>query len=170
MKDYMRKTKIVCTLGPATDNEEVLRQMIQAGMNVARCNFSHATYEEHKKRMDTVKRLRKEAGQPVAILLDTKGPEVRIRNFKDGSIVLEEGQLFTLTADEVEGTKDKVSVTYNRLYEDLEVGMRVLIDDGLIEMQVEQVDRTNIVCRVLNGGTVSNHKGVNVPDVDLSMP
>ena len=166
----MRKTKIVCTLGPATDNEEVLRQMMLEGMNVARCNFSHATYDEHKKRMDMIKKLRKEVGQPVAILLDTKGPEVRVKNFKDGRVTLEEGQLFTLTADEVEGTKDKVSVTYNRLYEDLEVGMRVLIDDGLIEMTVEQVDRTNIVCRVINGGIVSNHKGVNVPDVDLSMP
>ncbi len=166
----MRKTKIVCTLGPATDNEDVLRQMMLAGMNVARCNFSHATYDEHKKRMDMIKKLRKEVGQPVAILLDTKGPEVRVKNFKDGRVTLEDGQLFTLTADEVEGTKDKVSVTYNRLYEDLEVGMRVLIDDGLIEMQVEQVDRTNIVCRVINGGTVSNHKGLNVPDVDLSMP
>lgn len=166
----MRKTKIVCTLGPATDNEEVLRQMMLEGMNVARCNFSHATYDEHKKRMDMIKKLRKEVGQPVAILLDTKGPEVRVKNFKDGRVTLEEGQLFTLTADEVEGTKDKVSVTYNRLYEDLEVGMRVLIDDGLIEMTVEQVDRTNIVCRVINGGVVSNHKGVNVPDVDLSMP
>ncbi len=169
-EDPMRKTKIVCTLGPATDNEDVLRQMMLAGMNVARCNFSHATYDEHKKRMDMIKKLRKEVGQPVAILLDTKGPEVRVKNFKDGRVTLEDGQLFTLTADEVEGTKDKVSVTYNRLYEDLEVGMRVLIDDGLIEMQVEQVDRTNIVCRVINGGTVSNHKGVNVPDVDLSMP
>lgn len=166
----MRKTKIVCTLGPATDNEEVLRQMMLEGMNVARCNFSHATYDEHKKRMDMIKKLRKEVGQPVAILLDTKGPEVRVKNFKDGRVTLEEGQLFTLTADEVEGTKDKVSVTYNRLYEDLEVGMRVLIDDGLIEMTVEQVDRTDIVCRVINGGIVSNHKGVNVPDVDLSMP
>ena len=166
----MRKTKIVCTLGPATDNEEVLRQMMLEGMNVARCNFSHATYDEHKKRMDMIKKLRKEVGQPVAILLDTKGPEVRVKNFKDGRVTLEEGQLITLTADEVEGTKDKVSVTYNRLYEDLEVGMRVLIDDGLIEMTVEQVDRTNIVCRVINGGVVSNHKGVNVPDVDLSMP
>ena len=166
----MRKTKIVCTLGPATDNEEVLRQMMLEGMNVARCNFSHATYDEHKKRMDMIKKLRKEVGQPVAILLDTKGPEVRVKNFKDGRVTLEEGQLFTLTADEVEGTKDKVSVTYNRLYEDLEVGMRVLIDDGLIEMTVEQVDRTNIVCRVTNGGVVSNHKGVNVPDVDLAMP
>lgn len=166
----MRKTKIVCTLGPSTDNEGVLKQMMIEGMNVARCNFSHGTYDEHKKRMDMVKRLRKEVGKPIAILLDTKGPEVRVKNFKEGKVTLEEGQLFTLTADEVEGTKDKVSVTYNRLYEDLEVGMRVLIDDGLIEMKVEKVDKNDIVCRVLNGGVVSNHKGVNVPDVDLSMP
>lgn len=166
----MRKTKIVCTLGPATDNEDVLRQMMLEGMNVARCNFSHGTYEDHKKRMDMVKKLRKEVGKPVAILLDTKGPEVRVKDFKEGKVTLEEGQLFTLTADEVEGTKDIVSVTYNRLYEDLEEGMRVLIDDGLIEMKVEKVDKNNIVCRVINGGVVSNHKGVNVPDVDLSMP
>lgn len=166
----MRKTKIVCTLGPSTDDEDVLRQMILAGMNVARCNFSHGTYEEHKKRMAMVKRLRKELEKPVAILLDTKGPEVRVKSFKDDKVTLEEGQLFTLTADETEGTKDIVSVTYNRLYEDLETDMRVLIDDGLIEMKVEQIDRKNIVCRVINGGTVSNHKGVNVPDVDLSMP
>ena len=117
-----------------------------------------------------VKKLRKEVGKPVAILLDTKGPEVRVKDFKEGKVTLEEGQLFTLTADEVEGTKDIVSVTYNRLYEDLEEGMRVLIDDGLIEMTVEKVDKNNIVCRVINGGVVSNHKGVNVPDVDLSMP
>ncbi len=166
----MRKTKIVCTLGPSTDNEEVLKQMMIEGMNVARCNFSHGTYEDHKKRMDMVKKLRKEVGRPVAILLDTKGPEVRVKNFKEGKVTLEEGQLFTLTSEEVEGTKDIVSVTYNRLYEDLEEGMRVLIDDGLIEMKVEKVDKSNIVCRVINGGIVSNHKGVNVPDVDLSMP
>lgn len=166
----MRKTKIVCTLGPSTDDEAVLKQMMLEGMNVARCNFSHGSYEDHKKRMDAVKKLREETGLPVAILLDTKGPEVRVCDFKEGRVTLEEGQLFTLTSEDVEGTKDIVSVTYNRLYEDLEVGMRVLIDDGLIEMKVEEVDKTNIVCRVVNGGVVSNHKGVNVPDVDLSMP
>ena len=166
----MRKTKIVCTLGPATDREDVLRQLMQEGMNVARCNFSHGNYEDHKKRMDMVKKLRKELKKPIAILLDTKGPEVRVRQFKDGKITLEEGQLFTLTSEDVEGTKDKVSVTYDRLYEDLEVGMTVLIDDGLIEMKVEKVERTNIICRVINGGTVSNNKGINIPDVNLSMP
>lgn len=166
----MRKTKIVCTMGPSTDKEEVLKQMMLEGMNVARCNFSHGSYEEHKKRMDMIKKLRKEVGRPVAILLDTKGPEVRIKTFKEGKVTLTDGQLFTLTAEEVEGTKDKVSVTYDRLYEDLEVGMRVLIDDGLIEMCVEKVEKKDIVCRVINGGVVSNRKGVNVPDVDLSMP
>lgn len=169
-EDHMRKTKIVCTLGPSTDNEDILRQMMLAGMNVARCNFSHGTYNDHKKRMDMVKKLRKETGRPVAILLDTKGPEVRVRKFKDGKAALEKDQLFTLTSDEIEGTKDKVSVTYDRLYEDLEAGMRVLIDDGLIEMKVEKIDQKNIVCRVLNSGIVSDHKGVNIPDVDLSMP
>ncbi|MCM1251382.1 MAG: pyruvate kinase [Clostridium sp.] len=166
----MRKTKIVCTLGPSTDNEDVLKQLMLEGMNVARCNFSHGVYEEHKKRMDMVKKLRKEVKKPIAILLDTKGPEVRVKQFKDGKVTLKEGQLFTLTSEEVEGTQDKVSVTYNRLYEDLEVGMKVLIDDGLIEMRVEKVEQTSIVCRVLNGGTVSNNKGINVPDVNLSMP
>ncbi|MCM1386034.1 MAG: pyruvate kinase [Bacillus sp. (in: Bacteria)] len=166
----MRKTKIVCTLGPSTDNEDVLRQLMLEGMNVARCNFSHGVYEEHKKRMDMVKKLRKEVKKPIAILLDTKGPEVRVKQFKDGKVTLKEDQLFTLTSEEVEGTQDKVSVTYNRLYEDLEVGMKVLIDDGLIEMRVEKVEQTSIVCRVLNGGTVSNNKGINVPDVNLSMP
>ena len=166
----MRKTKIVCTLGPSTDNEEVMRQLMLEGMNVARCNFSHGVYEEHKKRMDMVRKIRKEVKKPVAILLDTKGPEVRVRQFKNGKITLQEGQLFTLTSEEVEGTEEKVSVTYGRLYEDLEVGMKVLIDDGLIEMKVEKVERTNIICRVINGGVVSNNKGINVPDVNLSMP
>ena len=166
----MRKTKIVCTLGPSTDNEDVLKQLMLEGMNVARCNFSHGVYEEHKKRMDMVKKIRKEVKKPIAILLDTKGPEVRVKQFKDGKVTLQEGQLFTLTSEEMEGTQEKVSVTYNRLYEDLEVGMKVLIDDGLIEMRVEKVEQTNIVCRVINGGTVSNNKGINVPDVNLSMP
>lgn len=166
----MRKTKIVCTLGPATDNEEVMKQMMLSGMNVARCNFSHGVHDDHKKRMDMVKKIRDEVQKPVAILLDTKGPEVRVKKFKDGKVTLEQGQLFTLTSEETEGTKEKVSVTYNRLYEDLEKGMKVLIDDGLIEMQVEKVERANIVCRVINGGVVSNNKGVNIPDVSLSMP
>lgn len=166
----MIKTKIVCTLGPATDNEEVLKQLMLEGMNVARCNFSHGIHEDHKKRMDMVKKIRKEVKKHVAILLDTKGPEVRVKQFKEGKITLKEGQLFSLTSDEVEGTEEKVSVTYNRLYEDLETGMKVLIDDGLIEMRVEKVEQTNIVCRVINGGAVSDNKGINIPEVNLSMP
>lgn len=166
----MRKTKIVCTLGPATDNEEIMKQLMLEGMNVARCNFSHGIHEDHKKRMDMVKKVRSEVNKPVAILLDTKGPEVRVKQFKDGRVTLQEGQLFCLTAEEVEGTQEKVSVTYNRLYEDLEPGMKVLIDDGLIEMRVEKVEQADIVCRVINGGVVSNNKGINIPDVKLSMP
>lgn len=166
----MRKTKIVCTLGPATDNEDVMRQLMLGGMNVARCNFSHGVHEDHKKRMDMVKKIRKELKKPVAILLDTKGPEVRVKKFKAGKVTLKEGQLFTLTSEEMEGNEERVSVTYDRLYEDLEAGMKVLIDDGLIEMSVEKVEQNNIVCRVINGGTVSDHKGINIPDVNLSMP
>lgn len=166
----MRKTKIVCTLGPSTDSEDVMRQLMLSGMNVARCNFSHGVHEDHKKRMDMVKKVREEINAPVAILLDTKGPEVRVKQFKDGKVTLKSGQLFTLTSEDVEGTDEKVSVTYKRLYEDLEKGMKVLIDDGLIEMQVEKVEQSNIVCRVVNGGVVSNNKGINIPDVSLSMP
>lgn len=166
----MRKTKIICTLGPATDQEEVLKELVNQGMNVARFNFSHGLYEEHKKRMDMLKKVREELHKPIAILLDTKGPEVRVKQFADGKVTLKEGQLFTLTSEDVEGNEERVSVTYNRLYEDLETGMKVLIDDGLIEMKVEKVEHTNIVCRVLNGGVVSNNKGINVPDVNLSMP
>ena len=137
----MRKTKIICTLGPATDREGVLEKLIITGMNVARLNFSHGSYEEHSRRIETVKALREKHHMPTAIMLDTKGPEVRVKSFREGKVTLEEGQLFTLTADEVEGTKDIVSVTYNRLYEDLEEGMRVLIDDGLIEMKVDHFNR-----------------------------
>ena len=164
----MRKTKLICTIGPACEDEHILEEMCLAGMNVARLNFSHGTHEEHGKKIELIKKVREKLNLPIPIMLDTKGPEVRLKSFKDGKVVLEEGQLFTLTADEVEGTKEKVSVTYSRLYEDLEEGMKVLIDDGLIEMKVEKVDRNNIICRVINGGTISNNKGVNVPEVDLS--
>lgn len=166
----MRKTKIVCTLGPATDDENVLRNLMLEGMDVARCNFSHGVHADHRRRIDMVKKFRRDVNRPVAILLDTKGPEVRVKHFKNGKVTLQEGQLFTLTSEEVEGSEKRVSVTYHRLYEDLEVGMKVLIDDGLIEMQVEKVEQTDIICRVLHGGTVSDSKGINVPEVTLSMP
>lgn len=169
-REYMRKTKIICTLGPATDQGKVLEELIREGMDVARMNFSHGTYEEHAKRLEAVRRLGDKHKRPVAVLLDTKGPEIRTTEFKDGKVELKEGQLFTLTTENVEGTNEKVTITYEDLYLDVEPGSRILIDDGLIEMRVESVKGKDIVCRVLNGGMVSNHKGINVPDTHLSMP
>lgn len=166
----MRKTKIICTLGPATDNEQVLEELITAGMDVARLNFSHGSHEEQKKRMDTVKALREKHNRPVACLLDTKGPEIRIKTFAEGSVTLERGQRFCLTTRDVEGTDEIVSITYEDLVKDITAGTSILIDDGLIEMKVLSIEGADIHCEVLNGGTVSNRKGVNVPGVCLSMP
>ncbi|MBR1813157.1 MAG: pyruvate kinase [Lachnospiraceae bacterium] len=165
----MRKTKIVCTLGPATDREGVLREMLLAGMNVARFNFSHGTYEEHKARMDELVRLRDRYDLPVATMLDTKGPEIRTCNFKEGSVMLVEGQEFCLTTEDVEGDNEQVSVTYKGLPRDVKVGSEVLIDDGLIAMEVIHKTDTNVYCRVKNGGKVSNHKGINLPGTEVSM-
>lgn len=166
----MRKTKIICTLGPATEKPGVLKQLVEAGMNVARFNFSHGSFEEHGARFDELCRVREETGLPVAALLDTKGPEIRLRDFANGKEYLDKDQLFTLTNREVEGTKEIVSISYPDLVKDVKVGGRILIDDGLIEMVVESKTDTDIVCRVLNEGPVSNKKGVNVPDTRLSMP
>jgi len=166
----MRRTKIVCTLGPATDNINVLRKLMENGMNVARLNFSHGTYEEQQKRIDNFKKIRNELKLPVALLLDTKGPEIRIGNFKDKSVELKEGQRFTLTTREVEGNNEIVSVSYQGLHNDVFRGNRILIDDGLIELVVEEVNGRDIVCTVKNGGKISNHKGVNVPGVAIKMP
>lgn len=167
----MRKTKIVCTLGPATDDAAILKALMEEGMDVARFNFSHGDHQIHQQRMDLLKQLRKELGKPIAAMLDTKGPEIRVKSFRDGKIMLEKDHRFTLTTRDVEGTKDIVSITYENLPRDISVGNTILIDDGLIEMKVEEItDGTDIVCRVINGGAVSNNKGVNVPNVDLSMP
>ena len=166
----MRKTKIVCTLGPSTDNDEVLKGIMKNGMDVARFNFSHGTHEEHKGRLDKVKKFRKELGLPIAAMLDTKGPEVRVRDFEDGKIMLENGNKFTLTIRDLMGNSEIASVTYKELPKDVEVGTRILIDDGLIELKVLEVTDTDVVCEVICGGPVSNHKGVNIPNVDLSMP
>ena len=166
----MRKTKIICTLGPATASDEMVRDLMLAGMNVARFNFSHSSHEEHRKRYEQVDRIRRELALPVATLLDTKGPEIRVGLFEEGRIVLEKGDIFTLTTREITGTKEKVSITYKQLPMDIHDGDRILIDDGLIEMHVLSHDETDIVCVVDNGGPVSNRKGVNVPGVRLSMP
>lgn len=166
----MRRTKIVCTLGPATDREGVLRQLMLEGMAVARMNFSHGTHEEQKVRLDTVKRLREELDLPIAALLDTKGPEIRIGDVKGGKLELKQGQLFTLTTEDIVGDAKKVSLTYKKLYMDVRPGDSILIDDGLIGMEVQKIDGEDIVCVVKNGGFISNHKGVNVPGVELKMP
>lgn len=166
----MRKTKIVCTLGPSTDDEAVLRKLIEAGMNVARLNFSHGTHEEQKRRMDMVKKLRAELGKPVAILLDTKGPEIRTRDFEGGKVEVKSGDFFTLTTRELLGDSTITSITYKDLYKDVEIGTHILIDDGLIELEVKSISDGDILCEVINGGFISNHKGINVPDVHLNMP
>ena len=166
----MRKTKIICTMGPSTDDIEVLRQMAQAGMNVARFNFSHGSHEEHKQRMDCLKKVREEAGLPIAILLDTKGPEIRTGDMKDGKIFLKKGEVLRLTPRACLGTPEKIQITYPDLYKDVQTGTSILIDDGLIELRVEQTQEQDLLCRVLNDGAGSNHKGINVPDVHLSIP
>ncbi|HKM21864.1 MAG TPA: pyruvate kinase [Lachnospiraceae bacterium] len=166
----MKKTKIVCTLGPASQKEEVLRQMIEKGMNVARLNFSHGTHEYHKENIDLIKRLRDEMNVSLAILLDTKGPEIRTKDFAEGKVVLEEGSEFTLTTREVEGTNQIVSITYQELPKEVEAGNTILIDDGSINLLVKSTTDTDIVCEVIVGGDVSNHKGINVPCVHLNMP
>ena len=167
--EYFRKTKIICTIGPSSEDEETMRRLMLAGMNVARFNFSHGDHAEQKQKLDRLKKVREEMNLPVAALLDTKGPEIRLRDFKDGKTELKTGQTFTLTTKEVEGTNEIVSITYKNLPKDIEVGTHILIDDGLIEMEVTELSDTDIVCRVDNGGPVSNKKGVNVPNVDLSM-
>ena len=166
----MRKTKIICTIGPASQSPEKIREMIEAGMNVCRCNFSHGSYEEQKNKMMTVVRISEEMRKPVATLIDTKGPEIRLRTFEEEKITLEEGQKFTLTTKDIVGTKEIVSVTYENIVNDVVVGGSVLIDDGLIELRVEEITDTDLVCRVVNGGPVSNKKGVNLPGANLSMP
>ena len=166
----MRKTKIICTLGPATDDEKVLRSLIEEGMNVARFNFSHGSHEEQLGRLKMLRKLRTELKKPVAALLDTKGPEIRLKDFEGGRTELVAGQTFTLTTEDMLGNAEKASITYKNLKNDVKEGMSILIDDGLIEMHVEKIEGEDIICTVINGGPVSNHKGVNVPGAILSMP
>ena len=166
----MKNTKIICTIGPASQNPETIKKLILAGMNVARLNFSHGSYEEQANKFHMIQDASKELGIPVAILQDTKGPEIRLRDFANGKEELKAGQKFTLTTDEIAGTNEKVSITYKNLPNDVEEGMAILLDDGLIELKVDKVSATDIECTVINGGFVSNKKGVNVPGAELSMP
>ncbi len=167
----MRKTKIICTLGPAVDTPEKMKAIMHEGMNVARFNFSHGTHPEHLERLKMVQRCRTELGLPIATMLDTKGPEVRIGLFKDGPIFLEEGDIFTLTTKEIEGTKEGCTVKYNDFPKDVKVGTRVLFDDGLIEMIVQEIPNDEeVVLKVMNKGKLSNNKSINLPEIKLSMP
>lgn len=166
----MRKTKIICTIGPASESKTVMKELMLAGMNVARFNFSHGTHEEQKQKFECLKEAREELGLPVAALMDTKGPEIRLRTFQGGSQELTAGQQFVLTAEEIVGDAYRASVTYKNLKNDVTSGTAILIDDGLIEMTVEEIRGEEIVCRVVNGGRVSDRKGVNVPGVSLSQP
>ena len=166
----MRRTKIICTLGPSTDDENVLEQLIESGMNVARLNFSHGTHEEHAERIRVIRKLAKKCGRSVAILLDTKGPEIRIGNIKNGKALLKTGQKFTLTADDEEGDETRASLTFKDLYKDVRKGDIILIDDGLVSLQVNEIVNTNIMCTVQNDGMIADHKGVNVPNVHINMP
>ena len=159
----MRKTKIVCTIGPASESEEQLRALMLAGMNVARLNFSHGTHEEHKVRIDRIKKVREELGLPVAILLDTKGPEYRIRTFEDGKILLKDGDTFTFTTDEIIGNQERVAVSYKNLHNDLEVGNKIYVNNGLVHFVVEKIEGHDIICKVTAGGELSNRKSMSFP-------
>lgn len=167
----MKKTKIIGTIGPASESEEVLKQLFKNGLDVCRLNFSHGSHEEHKKRIDAIKKVREELNMPIAIMLDTKGPEIRIGDFEEDIVEIQEGDIFTLTTRDIIGNKDIVSVSYKGLPNDVNKGTKILIDDGLLELEVlEIVNGTDIKCIALNNGTLKNRKGVNVPNVKINLP
>ena len=170
MLTNVKRTKIVCTLGPASDSEEILTKLIENGLNVCRFNFSHGSHEEHKVRMDTVKKVREKLNKPIAILLDTKGPEIRTGQFAEPEVLLEEGNEFTITMKDVIGTKDICTVSYKGLSKDVKPEDMILIDDGLVGLKVKEVNDDDILCIVENSGIVKNHKGVNVPGVKINLP
>ena len=166
----MRRTKIICTLGPAVDSEDMIRTLIRTGMDAARFNFSHGSHPEHLERLNMLKAVRDAMGRPVATILDTKGPEIRIKSFETKTITLEPGDPFTLTTEDVTGNQGWVSVTYPQLHEELQPGQEILIDDGLVAIRVERIEGTNIVCTVENGGTLSANKSINIPGVHIQLP
>lgn len=163
----MRKTKIICTIGPSSDNEEILTRMCRAGMNVARLNFSHGTHEQHEEKIALIERVRDKLSLPIAIMLDTKGPEYRIGTFKEKSIVLNDGDEFTFTTDDIEGDQTRVSVSYKHLIEELGIGDRILLNNGLVILEVQRIEGTSAVCRVIAGGVVSDRKSMNFPNKTL---
>ncbi|HEX2927817.1 MAG TPA: pyruvate kinase [Ruminiclostridium sp.] len=166
----MRRTKIICTLGPASDDEEILRNMMLGGMNLARINFSHGTHEQHKKRVDLFKKIREELNLPIPLLLDTKGPEIRTGNFKNGQVTLNENDEFVLVNKDALGDETKCTITYKELYKDVSKGSKILINDGLVELEVTDIRDKDIYCRVLNGGALGDHKGINVPGAAINLP
>ncbi|MCL2859002.1 MAG: pyruvate kinase [Oscillospiraceae bacterium] len=166
----MRKTKIVCTIGPASETKEILRELMKTGMNVARINFSHGSYEEQEERINNIKEVREELNLPVALLMDTKGPEIRIGKIDNNCTTLVNGQEFTLVNEDILGDCEKVSITYKELYKEVEVGSKILINDGIIELKVKQIIDQDIVCQVINGGQISNRKSMNVPGIKLHLP
>jgi len=166
----MRKTKIVCTIGPSTDNEEMMRALIKSGMDVARLNFSHGTLDYHKENIDMLKKLRDEMEKSVAIMLDTRGPEIRIKSIKDGKAELSDGDEFVLTIKDVDGDKTKASITYRKLPSQVSAGTTILIDDGNIELEAISATDEDIICKVIHGGTISSNKGINLPKTHLEMP
>lgn len=166
----MRKTKIICTLGPAVDSEDMLAKLMLKGMNVARLNFSHGTHEEHKIRVERLKRVRDKLKLPIALLLDTKGPEIRLGKFETGEVFLKEGEQFILMNEDVVGDQTKASVSYKGLYKDVKKGSKILINDGLVELEVIKIIEKDVYCEIVNGGAIGNHKGVNVPGVEINLP
>lgn len=168
----MRKTKIVCTIGPATESEAMLEKMVKAGMNAARINFSHGGYEENKEKIDRVKKIRDKLNVPIALILDTKGPEIRTGVLETGNnkVDIIEGQTFTFVCDEIIGNNQKVTITYKELYKDVEVGSHILVDDGAIEFEVIEIKNKNIICKALNSGKLGSRKTMNVPGLHLNLP
>lgn len=166
----MRKTKIICTLGPAVDNEDTLKKLMLKGMDVARLNFSHGDHKEHKVRVERFKKVRESLGIPIPLLLDTKGPEIRLGKFDGGEVLLKEGDQFVLVNDDINGDITRASVSYKGLYKDVKKGSRILINDGLVELEVVKVKEKDIYCDVINGGIIGNHKGINVPGIEIHLP
>lgn len=167
----MRKTKIICTLGPAVDSDERITQIINAGMDCARLNFSHGTHEEQEVRLNRVRRIAGELNRHIPILLDTKGPEIRLKDFENGSVVVEKGSLFTFDTDkETPGTRERIGLTYDKLAKNVEVGTRILVDDGKIDLKVTAIKGSKVICKVVTGGKLSNHKSINIPNVEIPMP
>ena len=166
----MRKTKVICTIGPSSENEEVLTRMFEAGMNVARLNFSHGSHEEHQKKIDLIKRVREKMNLPIAIMLDTKGPEYRIRTFKNGKVTIEDGATFTFTTEEIEGDETRVAVNYKGLAQDLNVGDRVTVNNGMVVFEVRELTATEVICECINGGVLSNKKSMSFPNKVMSGP